>query len=38
MEVKGALIATDEWRRHGWIMPACVVGVMLIAVHSYTLG
>lgn len=31
-------IAWDEWRRHGSIMPACVFGMTLIAMHAYSLG
>ena len=32
------MIAIDEWRRYGWMMPACIVGVLLVAIHNYTLG
>jgi MFS family permease len=38
MHQKGPVFDLEEWRRHGWMMPACVVGVMLIAVHNYALG
>lgn len=30
--------AADEWRRYGSIVPACLAGVTLVAVHGYTLG
>lgn len=30
--------AADEWRAHGAMMPACLAGVMLVAVHGYALG
>lgn len=32
------VIAWDEWRAHGSIMPACVFGMTLIATHAYSLG
>lgn len=32
------IFARDEWRRHGATVPACLVGIMLVAVHNYTLG
>lgn len=32
------VIAWDEWRQYGSIMPACVFGMMLVAVHAYSLG
>jgi MFS family permease len=38
MKQKAKIWATDEWRRHGAVMPACLVGIMLIAVQGYTLG
>lgn len=38
MPKHGAVIDVEEWRRHGWMMPACIVGVMLVAIHNYTLG
>lgn len=28
----------SEWRRHGVIMPACVLGMMLTAIHVYSIG
>ncbi|VWX53624.1 MFS transporter [Novosphingobium sp. 9U] len=36
-ERKGAFAAA-EWRDHGAMMPACFIGIMLIAVPSYVLG
>jgi MFS family permease len=36
-ETKG-LIAWDEWRRYGSIMPACLFGMVLVATHAYALG
>jgi len=32
------LVAFPEWRAHGWTIPACVLGMMLLAVHAYALG
>jgi MFS family permease len=32
------LIAWDEWRRYGTIMPACLFGMVLVATHAYALG
>src|ERR1043166_8334649 len=32
------LIALDEWRRHGSLLPACLLGMSLVALHSYSLG
>ena len=38
MPAKAELFARDEWRKHGSIIPACVAGMILVAVHNYTLG
>ncbi len=32
------LIAWQEWRQFGSIMPACLFGMVLVAIHSYALG
>jgi MFS family permease len=32
------VIAWDEWRRHGIMMPACLIGMVLLPIHSYSLG
>jgi MFS family permease len=32
------IIAWNEWRQHGAIMPACLLGMMLLATHAYALG
>ncbi len=32
------VIAWDEWRQYGSIMPACVFGMALVGVHAYSLG
>ena len=32
------IIAWDEWRQYGSIMPACVFGMVLVALHAYSLG
>lgn len=32
------VIAWDEWRQFGIIMPACLIGMVLLPIHSYTLG
>ena len=32
------LVAWDEWRRYGTIMPACLFGMVLVAMHAYALG
>jgi MFS family permease len=32
------VIAWDEWRQYGSIMPACVFGMVLVAMHAYSLG
>ncbi len=31
-------IVWDEWRQYGSIMPACVFGMVLVAMHAYSLG
>jgi len=36
--MSGEVFARDEWARHGRIVPACIVGIMLVAVHNYALG
>jgi MFS family permease len=35
---KGELFAADEWRKHGWNVPACLAGMMLLAFHNYSIG
>jgi MFS family permease len=30
--------AVQEWRQHGIIMPACVLGMLLTAIHVYSIG
>lgn len=32
------VIAWGEWRQYGSIIPACVFGMVLVAVHAYSLG
>ena len=32
------VIAWQEWRKFGAIMPACVFGMVLVATHVYALG
>ncbi|MEZ5742282.1 MAG: MFS transporter [Sphingomonadaceae bacterium] len=32
------IVAWDEWRRYGINMPACVLGMMMVAMHGYSLG
>ena len=32
------VIAWDEWRQYGGMMPACVFGMTLVAMHAYSLG
>lgn len=34
----GPLIDREEWRRYGLNLPACILGMMLVAVHPYALG
>lgn len=34
----GTVFAREEWRDHGHIIPACIAGMMLVAIHNYTLG
>lgn len=38
MPAKAEFLARDEWRTHGAMIPACVAGMVLVAVHNYTLG
>jgi MFS family permease len=32
------VFAREEWRAHGHIIPACIAGMILVAIHNYTLG
>ena len=32
------VFAWDEWRQYGVIMPACLFGMVLVAMHAYSLG
>ena len=32
------LIDREEWRKYGLNLPACILGMMLVAVHPYALG
>ena len=32
------IVAIEEWRLFGSIMPACLLGMTLVAIHAYTLG
>ncbi|QIG78838.1 MFS transporter [Stakelama tenebrarum] len=32
------MIALDEWRRHGAMVPACLLGMSIVAAHAYALG
>jgi len=34
----GEVLALGEWKRHGWNIPACLAGMMLVSVHNYALG
>lgn len=38
MSKANQVIAWDEWRRYGSVMPACVFGMVLVAIHAYSLG
>ena len=33
-----SLIDREEWRKYGLNLPACILGMMLVAVHPYALG
>lgn len=35
---RSAIIAQDEWKRYGTMIPACLAGVALVGVPGYTLG
>lgn len=35
---RNQVIAWSEWQRYGSIMPACLVGMALVALHAYTVG
>lgn len=34
----GHIIARDEWRKYGSVVPACLLGMTLVAMHGYSLG
>lgn len=35
---QSGVTAADEWRRHGLILPACLFGMVMVAMHNYSLG
>lgn len=38
MQAGQEVLARDEWRQHGRIVLPCLAGMMLLAVHNYSLG